>query len=152
MTVKVVGHWELGYNTPIMEAPLWSWVLREFNVSDWWMWPVSGIRNGEENQGIHLEERHNLAEILSEVSGTRVFAEAQSQAHPVTLGSTWLHEFDHPDDAVYIFGSVYSNSAVQAWTEGDLQLSIKTETDNGVAWPHQCLFTILYDRMVKSWQ
>ena len=150
--LTVVGHWELGYNAPLTEAPLWNFVLREFNVSDWWMWPASGIQNSEENQGVNLHERASLYDILDEVSGTRVFVEAQAKAHPVTLESTWLHEFDHPDDAVYIFGSAYHNSAVQAWTEGDLRLSIKTERDNGVLWPHQCLLTILHDRMVKSWQ
>lgn len=151
MGISVVGAWELGYNAPLTEAPFWSYVLREFNITDWWMWPVSGIRNSEENQGVHLEERNSLPEILSEVSGTRVFVEAQSKVHPVTMGSDWLHDFEHPDDAIYIFGSAYHNSAVQSWSDGDLQLSIKTEQDRGVLWPHQCLLTILHDRMVKSW-
>lgn len=148
----VVGHWELGYNAPITEVPLWNLVLREFNVTEWWMWPVSGVRNTEE-QSINFHERETLGEILDEVDGVRVFAEGRNSSFVDTLDSEWLHEFTHPDDpVVYILGSVYHNPVVSHWREGDLRLTIKTERDNGVLWPHQCLLTILHDRMVKSWQ
>lgn len=151
MGITVVGNWELGWNAPIKEVELWNFVLREFNVTDWWMWPVSGVRNSEEQQGVHLEERADLSTILSEVTGPRVFVEPRNTTFPQTLDSTWLHDFAHPDDAVYIFGSVYHNPVVSHWQEGELKVTLKTERDDGVPWPHQILLALLYDRMVKAW-
>lgn len=145
----VVGGWELGWSAPIKEVELWMFVLREFDVSDWWMWPISGIRNPEAD--VRLHERDTLDEILAEVPGTRVFVEPRNSSHPASLDSTWLHDFEHPDDAVYIFGTAYHNPVI-AHKGGDIQVTIKTERDNGVLWPHQCLLCILHDRMVKSWR
>ena len=56
--VHVVGHWEIGYMTPIIEAPFWGNTLREFEVDVWWMSPVSGIRNIATR--VDFKERHNF--------------------------------------------------------------------------------------------
>jgi hypothetical protein len=145
----IVGSWELGWNAPIKEIEQWELVLREFNVTELWMWPVTGIQVHE--PGVTLHERQTLGEILAEVSGDRVFVEPRNDAHPATLDSEWLHEFAHPADPVYIFGSAYHNPVIAHKREGDRQVTIKTERDDGVLWPHQCLLVVLYDRMAKAW-
>jgi len=147
--ITIVGAWELGWNAPIKEVEQWELVLREFNVTDLWMWPITGIHVHE--QSVNLHERQTLTEILAEVTGPRVFVEPRNPTFPQTLDSEWLHDFAHPDDAVYIFGSAYHNPVVSHWREGDLRVTIKTERDDGVLWPHQVLLALLYDRMVKSW-
>ena len=48
--IKVAGHWELSWNAPIKEVELWNFPLRDFNVSEWYMWPVSGIKHNEKSR------------------------------------------------------------------------------------------------------
>ena len=150
MTVTVVGHWELSWNTPIKEADLWDLPLRDFGVSDWWMWPVTGIRHGE--QKVTLRERASLAEILEEVSGTRVFVEPRNEHFDSSMTSVDLQNFSHPEDSLYIFGSAHFNPTVAHKKGDDLGVTLPTVENNGVLWPHQVLVAVLYDRLVKSWQ
>ena len=44
MSVKAAGLWELGYNVPLLELDQWQYPLREFDVSEFTMSPVTGIR------------------------------------------------------------------------------------------------------------
>jgi hypothetical protein len=147
--LAIAGHWELSWNTPIKEADLWNLPLRDFGVDEWWMWPVSGIRNSEPQ--VSFNEVETFAEILQRFSDfTKVFVEPRS---PFPLESKDLHEFDHPEeDCVYIFGSAHFNPTVANKTDEDLAVTIPTAQNSGVLWPHQCAVTVLYDRLVKSWQ
>ena len=45
--IKVAGHWEQSWNTPIAEMPLWNFPMVDYGVSELYMWPVSGIINNE---------------------------------------------------------------------------------------------------------
>lgn len=150
MTVKVAGHWELSWNTPIKEAELWNLPLRDFGVEDWFMWPVSGIRPNEREVTLH--ERENLASILEENTAlTWVFMEPPCERLGVEPVS--LVDFEHPDDALYVFGSAHYNPvAAGHGRPGDAVVALPTLHDKGVLWPHQVLVATLYDRMVKSWQ
>ena len=147
MSVSVVGHWELSWNTPIKEAELWNLPLRDFGVEDWWMWPVSGIRHNE--QKVRLSERRDLNTILDHVTNQRVFIEPRGF---YDLESIDLPDFTHPEDVTYIFGSAHFNPTIGSMGPDDVAVTIPTIGNAGVLWPHQCLVTILYDRMVKSWQ
>lgn len=150
MTVKVAGHWEIGYNTPIIEANYWNLVLRDFEVEEWLMAPVSGICHNEETS-IHLKEFKNYDEMLSSCAELpRVFFEPRTKhQNPDTI---WMHDFKHPEECVYVFGSAHYNPTLQHKREQDVVVSIKTKDDKGVLWSHQCIALVLYDRMVKSWQ
>lgn len=148
MTVAVAGHWELSWNTPIKEAELWNLPLRDFDVSEWWMWPVSGIRHNESK--VNLHERRNLETILGENDGRRVFLEPENPLRP--HGGVDLRTFEHPDDALYVFGSAHFDPVASHKQPGDLVVTIPTVHNKGVLWPHQCAVIVLYDRMVKSWQ
>lgn len=149
--VKVVGHWEIGYNTPIIEANYWNLVLRDFEVDTWLMSPVSGIKHNE-HQLITLTEFQNYDEVFEYIGEDlpRVFLEPRTDhQNPDTI---WLHDFTHPQDCVYVFGSAHYNPTLFHKRENDEVVSIKTIQDKGVLWSHQCLPITLYDRMVKGWQ
>lgn len=146
--IHVVGHWEIGYMTPIMEHYYWAFVLRDFEVKHWWMNPVSGIRNTEERL-VKLRERHSYDEIFEDLDKNllRVFIEPRTKHH--NPNTTWLHDFEHPRDCVYIFGSAHYNPTLNYKRAQDMVVSIKTIKDVGGLWSNQCLAMVLYDRMIK---
>ena len=41
--IKVVGCWELGWNTPILEYDLYHFITKEYQIDELIMTPVSGI-------------------------------------------------------------------------------------------------------------
>jgi hypothetical protein len=43
MTISIIGIWELGRNTPLVEHGLWLHPLKDFGVNHWLMTPVSGL-------------------------------------------------------------------------------------------------------------
>lgn len=148
--VTIAGRWELSWNTPIKEFELWNLAMRQFGVTDLYMWPVSGIRSPKND--VHVHEYPHLDDYLPIVRelGTLVYCEpAFPKAEP---DHQFLPEFKHPEDAVYIFGSAHYNPCSHRKTENDIALAIPTIQGGGTLWPHQCMVTILYDRMVKSWQ
>jgi hypothetical protein len=148
MAPTVVGSWELGYSAPLTESYLWAWPLRDFGVVDWRMWPVSGIKCPE--QQVSLTEYPTIDDALAGLTGQRVYLEPSNGTFP--LDPIWLHDFEHPEDAIYIFGSVYFNPTVGRLTENDLVVQMPTLHDTGVPFPHQICVAVLYDRLVKSWQ
>jgi len=147
--IKIAGHWEIDFMVPLVEAYLVNYPLREFGVEEWLMNPVSGIRNPE--QRVNLTEFPDYDTMLESCADLqRVFLEPRTEHfNPET---TWLHEFEHPQDCVYVFGSNHYNPTLNHVREQDVVVSIKTLRDTGVLWANQCILTVLYDRMVKSWQ
>lgn len=145
--VAVLGHWEIGYMTPIMEANFWNLVIRDFEISEWYMTPVSGIRHNED-QKINLYERDTYDEVFEETKDLkRVFLEPRTLKQPDT---TWLHEFKHPKKCLYVFGSAHYNPTIAHKRDKDVVVSIKTIQDTGVLWSNQCLAIVLYDRLMKG--
>lgn len=147
--VTVIGHWDIGYMTPIVEQYYWSLPLRDFEVDRWIMNPVSGIRNLEFQ--VDMEEYETYDECFKNVDdkAKRVFIEPRTKHMPDTI---WLHDFKHPEDVVYVLGSAHFNPTLGYRRDGDEVISIKTIQDKGVLWANQCITMVLYDRMVKSWQ
>jgi len=149
MGISVAGHWELSWSAPLKESELWNFPLREFDVTEWWMWPVTGIIQREAK--VNLHERRDLYEILEEAEGTRVFLEPRKEFQQFPSGSNVdLPDFEHPENPLYIFGSNHFNPTIAHVREGDPIVTIPTVRNDGVLWPHQCLVALLYDRMVKS--
>jgi hypothetical protein len=147
--VIIAGHWEIGYNTPIIEAYQWEFPLNEWMVDKWLMCPVSGIKMN--NQKLNLKEFANYDEMLEFCSDlVRVFVEPRTKhQNPDTI---WLDDFKHPESCVYIFGSAHFNPTLKYKREKDSVVSIKTKIDSGGLWPSQCLCLILDDRRRKYWQ
>ena len=146
--VRVLGHWDIGYHAPITEQYYWSFPLRDFGVDEWHMTPVSGIRNKEQSQ-VPLFEWASYDEFFEAHPGvTRVFLEPRTRhQNPDTI---WLHDFEHPEDCVYICGSAHYNPTVQHCREEfDSVVTVKTARDNGVMWGDQAVCIALYDRTLK---
>lgn len=146
--IKIAGHWEIGYMTPIIEGYLWSLLLRDFGVKEWLMFPVSGINNNEQKR-VELKEFHTLRDILKECGDLqRVYIEPRTNHYnPETI---WLDEFEHPEDCVYIFGSAHFNPTIGNLRDGDKVVSIRTIHNRGVLWANQCVAIVLYDRLMKK--
>lgn len=147
--VLVLGHWEIGYHAPISEQYYWNLPLRDFDVDEWWMCPVSGIKNREESS-IKLKEASSYDEAFNKIDPNikRIFIEPRTEHY--NPNTTWLHEFTHPQNCIYIFGSAHYNPTLSHKREGDEVVSIKTKNDKGVLWADQCLCMVLYDRFIKN--
>jgi hypothetical protein len=144
--VSVLGHWDIGYHAPITEQYYWSFPCRDFGVIDWNMCPVSGIKNNE--QQVTLSEWNHYDDYFQKhPDKIRVFLEPRTKhSNPDTI---WLHEFEHPDNCVYVFGSAHYNPTLKHKRDQDFVVTVKTIKDNGVMWGDQALCITLYDRMMK---
>lgn len=145
MGIKVAGIWELSWNTPLNESWLWSFPLREFQVAEWAMTPITGITHMDKwnSNGIKFTEYESVEAMMAEFPGdyTRVYIDDK--------GAIPLQDFTHPENAIYIFGNV-GNSALPYKREEDFSVVVPTVINTGTAWPHQCLMAVLYDRLVKA--
>ena len=129
----VVGAiWEFGWNTPIKELDLWQFPMRDFGVDELAMTPVSGIRSNK------VREFHSVEEMIQHYGLPVVVCDEK--------GDTTLEEFEHPEDALYLF-----NRTSGGHLTGDYSLRIETKADKGLLWGHQAASIILYDRF-KKWQ
>ncbi len=131
---KVVGCWELGWNTPICEYDLWAFPVRDFGCAEFIMTPVSGI-------GRSITEMPDVSEaILSNPELVPVFIDEN--------GETPLPDFEHPKDALYILGKA-SFSPFASIGSGHASVRIPTSENKGLLWPHQAVTLVLYDRKLK---
>jgi hypothetical protein len=149
MTITVIARWEFNYMVPLVESTLWAMALREFEVSEWWMSPITGIHHSEKHL-VNLYERQYYEDIFEEIDPNlpRVFFEPRRKdQNPDTI---WLHDFEHPEDCVYIFGATHYNPTLKHKREQDEVVSIKTVQDKGVLLSSQCLLVVLYDRLMKN--
>lgn len=149
--IAVAGRWELEWNTPEKEVHLWSLLLRDFQISNWYMWPVTGITHSE-SSWVNLHEYDSLPKILSlpeQKPLTRVFFEPYNPVQQPEQGID-LRDLKHPTNALYIFGSAHFNPVPGNMTKDDILVQVPTIENKGVLWPHQCLAICLYDRLVKN--
>ena len=132
--IKVVGCWELGWSTPIMEFDLWTYPMRDFGVDELIMTPVSGI-------DAKVTEFKTVADAIDANPGlVPVYIDEDADQE--------LLHFQHPPDALYILGKAnYSPYA----TVGKQGIAVRVETkEHGLLWPHQAAAIVLYDRYMKS--
>lgn len=147
--VHVVGHWEYGYLTPLPEHYMWALPLRDYEVPNWWMSPVSGVKNTEYSK-VNLNEREQYSDIFNDIDSTlpRIFLEPRTDdVNPDTI---WLRDFSHPESCVYVFGSAHYNPTISHKRDSDLVVTIESVRNDGVLWSNQCLVVLLYDRLLKS--
>lgn len=135
--IKVIGMWELGWSAPITEIDLWQFPLREFQVDEFIMTPISGIKSKK------VTEYGSILEALDDNDGIPVvFLDER--------GGTTLKEFEHPEDCIYVFGKASYSPFIDNATEDDWIVSVETPSDKGMMWPHQVATLVLYDRYRKS--
>ena len=144
--IKILGHWEIGYHAPITEQWYWFLPIRDFGHVDWNMIKVSGITCAE--QQVNLTEWDSYHEFFdAHPNLKRVFIEPRSNQTP---DSIWLHEYKHPEECVYVFGSAHYNPTMVHKRDEDDVVSIKTKQDKGVLWADQAMCIVLYDRYIKD--
>lgn len=135
---SIAGLWELGWNTPISEIELWHLMLRDFGVDEFFMTPISGIKSN------HVTEKASLEEIIeANKDKTIVFVDERAE--------TELSDFEHPKNALYVFGKANFSPLLGMKKDNHLSVRIDTNQDKGLLWPHQAASIILYDRR-KTWQ
>lgn len=129
--VKVAGVWERGWITPIKEYDLWAFPLEEFQVDEFIMTPVSGIAR-DVKEYISLEKA-----IVSNKKLTPVYVTEK--------GEFELEDFEHPLDALYIFGKV-------GFDPSGPGNSVRISTPNGTGgiWPHQAACIVLRHRWLSQ--
>jgi tRNA(Leu) C34 or U34 (ribose-2'-O)-methylase TrmL len=138
MTVKVVGHWERGWDTPWQEFNWWKHPLMEYGVNEFYMTPITGLEKAA------VIEHTSIDTILSENSTmTHVYVDEAA--------TTELPDFVHPENAMYIVGRTGYSPYLTHFREGiDVAVKIPSVTNNGGFWGHQAVTMILYDRYLKS--
>ena len=137
MTVKVIGAWERGWSTPIMEYDLWHFTMRDFAVDEFCMTPISGID----------------AQQINECPDIPAFVAANPSLTPIYVdenGTTDLVNFVHPEDCLYIFGKASYSPWVAAGSPLGASVKITTPLQAGLLWPHQAAGIVLYDRYLKG--
>lgn len=134
--IKVVGFWELSWNSPIKEKELWKFPLSEYEVDEHIMIPISGIPTGK-----YFREMQHLEQSFEEnPDATFVFVDENTE--------TTLTDFVHPENAVYVFGRT-SLSPLIFKRDQDLTLKIESPKNSGGFWAHQVACVILHDRYMK---
>mgnify|MGYP003652254906 CR=1 FL=1 len=131
--IEVAGMWEIGWNTPIMEADLWEMTLREFGLTALSMTPISGINKP------WIDEYEYLDDILTAKPDlTPVFVDE--------LGEVELSDFVHPENALYVFGKT-THSPFNSMAKKYNAQSVRIASVNpATMWAHQALAIVLYDR------
>ena len=136
--VVVAGMWEMGWNTPMMEVDLWKYPMRDFQVDEFAMTPVSGIQNKS------VKEFASIDDIIKHYHLPLIVVDER--------GTTNLADFEHPKSALYLFGKAGFSPLSNYFKIAE---SLKIETPRkkgGLLWAHQAASVVLYDRYKKSWQ
>ncbi len=134
--VTIAGYWDLGYNSPLREAERWDFMVKDFDLTNWHMIPVSGIKTS-----VKLIEKATLEDIFALYPGVQAVFMDES-------AGTTLENFVHPTDVIYVFGkSAYSPLGLMR--EGDVAIKINTPSVGGL-WGDQAAVIVLYDRMLKK--
>lgn len=134
MTFAVAGLWELGHSVPLTEASLWEMIVRDFEVDEWHMAPITGIDEPL------VKEWHNAAEMISALRSEMELVFVTEN------GAAELADFIHPKNACYVFGKCNWSPFLSFGLVTDHKIKIGTPADKALLWPHQCAAVVLYHR------
>lgn len=144
MTVSVAFVWELEWNSPIKEADLWVYPLRDFAIDEIYATPITGLRTK------YIKECESLRKIIDLNRDKQVVWCHQTAEELLT-------EFAHPKDALYIFEQSSFNlinpkvcQFHQLRRENDLSVCIETPKNSGLIWGSQAASIILHDRFIRN--
>jgi hypothetical protein len=137
MTVKIVGHWEKSWKSPMEEYNSWIHPLREFGIDRFYMSPISGIDGW-------VDERASITEVFNENPDlVRVYVDESATVE--------LSAFVHPENAIYVLGRTSYAPFKTEYRPGiDLAVKISSVRNAGGFWGDQALILILYDRLMKG--
>ena len=113
----------------------------------WTSWNKVCLAYGVNNKQIHLVDTENFEDVLNSLDDRKkVFLEPPYHAKQ----TSYLHEYEHPDDCVYIFGNTQTSN-LEYVKEGDDIVSVRMNamSDSNV-FGISIASIVLYDRMMKS--
>lgn len=140
MSVKIVGFWERGWDTPWQEFNWWIHPIKEFGVTEFYMSPVTGIDKAAVN------EYSDLNDVIAQAD-----ADGATCVYLDESATDELPDFVHPENAVYIVGRTsYSPYATNFRPGVDRAVKIPSITNSGGFWGHQAVTMVLYDRYLKG--
>jgi hypothetical protein len=119
------------------ERRLWKQTIQAFAVDRWGMCPAHG---GPFTSPV---QHDSLASMLAAHPGRKTFLIPPGRI----LRTAGLAEYEHPADAIYVFGRA-GETLVQHVTDGDDVVTIFTP-GSAVMFGHVALAAVLYDRLVK---
>lgn len=125
--ITVIGIWEpTWFEYAKTERRVWKQTIDSFNVDVWCMYVDPEEMERDEKPWTFLVAPRSCDE----------------NAIPLT-------EFEHPKDAVYVFGNT-PNHLKRYIREGDQVVTIPVPNPNASMFGHCALPVVLYDRMIKS--
>ena len=130
---------ELGLNT---EFSFWQQVFMSYDVDRFIFVPTT--EDGNEH-----ESYDSLEDALDQVTGTHVFLEPPHRAVEIERDPIFLNDFQHPQDAVYIFGRTGWSNISLVGSE-DIVLSVEQSNTEGDMFAMTMLAVVLHDRWVKE--
>jgi hypothetical protein len=149
LTVGLLFIWDESWFHPYAELTLWHDLAVSYNVELLIMVPDLRIY---QFQDIKLEKYSTVEEgINAHPELTKVFLEPKSTADQNNIPCESLSTFDHPSNALYIFGnSGRTNTGLVNLDRGDKVVYVPTLTDKQI-WSVECAGIVLYDRCKKAW-
>jgi hypothetical protein len=136
--ITVVGMWEPGYTLEqtYIEDTIWKQTLSAFGVDRFCMvtYPEVELPNVS-----HPEQFSSIEETLASTEGERVFLTFPAE------GAVSMRDFNHPADAVYIFGRP-GDDLLSYIQPGDHQVHIDTPNNVDML-GCSCVAAVLYDRL-----
>lgn len=137
MAVKIAGCWDIQMlPSPAVEySSRWKFLAIGFELDGMYMAPVTGSK--------HVIEVEDIMDAV--VANPELTPVLVDECSPNRLQS-----FDHPQDALYIFGRT-GMSFFGGWQGESVSIEPPGQLTSYLQ-PDQAAALVLYDRMVKSWQ
>jgi len=149
--IKVAGYWDIWFSHKENEYDIcWRFMLKHFGVDQAIMLPQLNVSS-------RIQLDHTEVELI-EMDSIEDVINLNINLVPIMIderGATSLKTFEHPDNALYIFGRTGENAMdkFDVWNGHSVYID-SVESCNGMPLlhPHQACSIVLYDRMTKQWQ
>lgn len=137
-SVTVLGMWERWLEPERFERRVWKHTIQAFKVDRWGMCDVAG---GPFTSPVQYAD---LATMLAAHPGPKTFLIPPGRIE----GTGNLSEYEHPENAIYVFGRGGEN-LVKHVTPADDVVSIHMPLGGAELYAAVALGQVLYDRQVK---
>ena len=150
MTVGLLFIWDEGWFHPNMEVTLWHDLALAYSVDLLIMIPDLKRYNYQDINFVKYDDVETALDNHSDL--TFVFLEPKNIADSANVPSESLSSFDHPKDALYIFGnSGRNNIGLYDQSRGDKVVYVPTIKQDQQIWSIEVASIVLYDRAKKAW-
>lgn len=134
--ITVLGIWEPTWMEPRVERRVWSQTIVSFEIDTW------AMAGGDKPKWTIPAHYSEIGDMVDCYPGRKTFLIAEGRTDSVSLP-----DYQHPEDAIYVFGNT-PNNLVRLVRDMDDVVSIPTPY-NATMFAHCALPIVLYDRMVK---